>query len=260
MIRINKLLLVAGLIAAFVFPCGRIPAQQDSIRLSVVPDSIMVNALYRGTAVEISADIPEYSAAIIKLEGTRGEMELNRKGRVAIVWLNVAHVIVKNAPEVYLLASSDKIANICTEYERERLGLGYQALKAEIIFSSDKPLTGSEFEEFIELKERSRLYNMDCKIDMEPPAGGRQRMHAYLPVPSIIPPGEYGISLYCFRDGKLVANGSAKIVIEMVGLPNLVTSLAYGHPAVHGILAIAVAILAGIVIGLIFSSRERRRR
>jgi uncharacterized protein (TIGR02186 family) len=238
--------------------CTGASADQGAADLRVSPQSIRAGTLYRGAEVHIAADIPLSDGAVIKIEGGNKELVLNRKGKLGIVWLNVAKVMVKNAPQIYILASSDALEEICSQEDRKRLGLGFDALKGELEFESEKPLTGSEFHEFLKLKRHSGAYSADQSAELKPAGAGRQELSAVLSVPPTIPPGEYKVLLYYFRDRSLAGEAEATLSIEEVGFPLLMTDLAYEHAGPYGILAIVVAMVAGVVIGLVFSARRGR--
>jgi hypothetical protein len=96
---------------------------------------------------------------------------------------------------------------------------------------------------------------MNVKVDLVSTGSGQKELSAILPVPPTVPPGSYTVLLYCFKDGKPVERGSAELSIVRVGLARVMASLAYSEPAVYGVVAIVVAMIVGIGMGIIFSSR-----
>lgn len=239
--------------------CFAGPGEVEAVTMEVVPQSIEVGLFYHGAEVRVNAGIPQSDGAIIKIEGVPGEIVLNRKGKLGFIWLNVAQVTVKNAPQVYILASSGALNDICTAEDRERLGLGFEALRGRISFESRKPLKGSEFEEFLKLKRHSGTYHEARRIDLGRAGEGRQEVSAVLLLPAGIPPGEYGVRLYCFSRRTLTAEAAADLFVEKVGVPLLMTDLAHRYGAAYGALAVVIGMAAGILIGLVFGSRRRGR-
>ena len=241
--------------------CGvNTPDEAAAIRLTAAPDHIRIGALYHGTDVRVTADVPPCDGVVVKMEGKDQEVTVNKRGRVFGIWLNVARVTVRSAPQAYVLAASDPLERICSTQEREELGLGFDALRSRISFSSDKPLTGSEFDEFLDLKRHSGTYAVSTDVHVAPAHAGGQDVSAVLPVASAMPCGEYTVRLYCFKHGSLLEDVATQISIESVGLPHLITTLAFDHAAAHGVLAICAALVAGSVMGVIFSSKTRRRK
>lgn len=238
---------------------GVVPADSSPGSFMISPAHIRIGTFYRGTTARAAAEVPPCEGTVMKLVGEDENVVLNRKARVGIVWLNVAKVTVKDAPRVYLLAASGDLAGICPKQERERLELDYDSLRRRVSFESDGPLMGGEFADFVALKEHSGTYDTGGRIVMQPGQEGGQRLSAELAIPSAMPPGRYMLRLYCFEAGSLAYEDSSQITIEKVGLPRLMTNLAYNHAAIYGIVAIVVAMGMGVVMGLLFNARSGGR-
>jgi uncharacterized protein (TIGR02186 family) len=237
-----------------------VPAQtpDDSlVNVTLVPDHVDVGTFYRGAKVQVSANVARCDGAVLILQAGNRSVTLNRKGRVAGVWLNVAQVKVSNVPDVYILAASDRLEDICSPEVRQQLGLGLDFLRGQMKFTCEKPLTGSEFDEFLKLKSSSGTYNTDVTIKLAPAGAGRQEVSAVLPIPATIPPQTYNVLLYCFIDGKPVERGVGTLIIERVGLARFMANLAHEKAALYGVLAIVVAMVVGIGMGVIFSSMPK---
>jgi uncharacterized protein (TIGR02186 family) len=219
----------------------------DELHLKALPDHIDAGTLYRGAKVHITATVPSGCDAVVKIEGQDSEVELNRKGKLAVIWLNVARIVVKNAPQVYILAASKELTDICSQKERENLGLGFDVLRERMTFSSEKTLTGLEFGEFLKLKQHNGTYNAKTQIKLGPANNGRQKLSAILSIAAAVPPGEYTVWLYCFEQGNLTEHATVGLSIKKVGLPLYTSVLAYNHAAAYGIIAIIVAMATGIV-------------
>lgn len=232
------------------------PSPEDSlVKLSLDPAQIHVSTFYKGADIHVSANVGECDGAVLLLTAGEEEETLNRKGRVAGIWLNVAQVTVSHVPRIYILGTSDKLENICSPEAQKEFGLGEESLREQVQFTCEKPLTGSEFDEFLKLKVDNGTYNLNVKVDLVPAGPGQKELSAMLPVPPTVPPGTYTVQLYCFKDGKPVERGSAQLSIVRVGLARVMASLADNDPAVYGVVAIVVAMIVGIGMGLIFSSR-----
>lgn len=250
---------ISTLTACLCFLCamaGAQPAPTDSlVKLTLEPAQVHVSTFYRGADVHVSAELGECDGAVLLLTAGEEEETLNRKGRVAGIWLNVAQVTVNHVPRIYILGTSDKLENICSPEVQKELGLGEESLRERLEFTCEKPLTGSEFDEFLKLKVDNGTYNMNVKVDLTPAGPSHKELSAVLPVPPTVPPGTYTVMLYCFKDGKPIERGSAELSIVRVGLAKVMASLAHSDPAVYGVVAIVVAMIVGIGMGVIFSSR-----
>jgi uncharacterized protein (TIGR02186 family) len=204
--------------------------------------------------VQISADVSDCDDAVIVLKGKEEEVTLNRKGRVAGIWLNVAQITISGLPDAYILATSDDLDSICSPREQEKLMLGKQALRGLMQISSNKPLTGKEFEEFLKLKTHNGTYDMKEKVEFEPARQGMEKVSSHFKIPSVMPPGTYDIHLLCFKQGKLEKEMKSELKIERISMPRLMISLAHKHAALYGLFAILVAMGVGILMDVIFNS------
>jgi uncharacterized protein (TIGR02186 family) len=227
--------------------------------VQVIPDNIEVGTFFNGLQVKVTAEIPYSNDVIVKLVGKEKEMELNKKGKKGIIWLNLSKVKVENAPSIYILSCTDRLEKICSDEEQEKEMLGYNSLKGRVAFKSDLPLTGIEFDEFIKLKEHSGYYNIDNKARIKSISDGKQFLEATLEIPSFISADDYNVVIYCFKDRNLIDKTIVKLSVEEVGLPLLITNLAKGSPAIYGILAIVVAMIAGGIIGLVFTKKRSNK-
>jgi uncharacterized protein (TIGR02186 family) len=249
-------------VLASLFKQDPLPAQiPDAAKhVSVVPDLIRINAFFKGTDVNVRADLPyACDGAVVKIQGTDEKETLSKKGKVSIVWLNVDEITVTNAPGVYILNSSGPLDKICALKEQNRLLLGYEALKERIRIQSKKSMSGSEFSEFLILKEHSGSYQRSTAAQLVSEAADKTIFKAMLHIPPVMPSGTYQIQLYFFENFVLRGQAQAPLRVEKVGIPHHLYSLAFNHPAAYGLLAIVIAMATGILMGVIFGSRSRRK-
>jgi len=229
------------------------PAEAATLQLE--PAEIDVGLFYHGADVKVSAEVAPCDGAVVVMEAGAEELTFNRKGREAGIWLNVAQITISNVPRVYLMGSSKSLDQICSQATQRELGLGIASLRDRVKIDSEKPLVGSELDEFLDLKKKAGVYSQDVPVSLTPVAGDREALSATLSIPATVPPGEYNVVLLSFVNGQPVRKWTTSLVIRRVGLANLLTTLAYDRAAVYGVLAIAIAIVVGIVMGMIFHSR-----
>jgi len=222
--------------------------------LTITPENIQIGTFFHSADIQVSADVVDCDAAVIVLEGSSEKVTLNRKGRVGFIWMNTAQITISGLPRIYIMAASDALNNICTDSLREQLQIGAESLKPLMEVHSEQPFTGSEFDQFLELKKHNGMYDTKNKIVLEPEIGNRVRLTSSLRIPSQMPPGVYDMYLYCFKDGNLVEKQATQFDIERAGLPQLMINLAYNHAALYGLIAIVIAMIVGIIMGVVFSS------
>jgi len=249
----------------FIFVGGihavQIPGEEEETNLSVDPEAIHIDAFYKGTDVVVRADLPAAcDGAVVKIQGTDEEITLNRKGKVYFFWLNVDDVTISGAPVVYILDSTAPLQQISSPEAQKELLLGYEALQGHLNIRGHKTLSGSEFSEFIKLKENNGAYRQSAAGQLLPGDDGTHvSFESVLSIPSVMPSGTYQVLLYWFKDRIQVGESSCRLDVDKVGVPRYLHALAFEHPALYGLFACIVAMATGIVMGLIFGSRSRRK-
>jgi uncharacterized protein (TIGR02186 family) len=236
-------------------------AQDVLAQINIAPDLIRIHAFYKGENVNIRAELPDgCDGAVLKIQGEDEEITLNRKGRISIFWLNVDEVTVSKAPGIYMVNSSGPLDRISTLKDQIAWTLGYKALQQRIQIQSRNELSGSEFSEFVALKEHNGSYQSATSAQLTQDPANRPTLKAVFKIPPVMPSGNYQIQLFCFKNLVFIGQTSGRLRVEKVGLPNLLYSLAYAHPAAYGLLAIIIAMATGIMMGVIFGSRSRRKQ
>ena len=247
--------LPAALLLAMMPPSA---SAADS-ELRVAPDSIRVGAFFGGAQVKVSAEIPEGSDAVIEVIGREIEEQLLRKGRHWDIWMNVGEIDIDGAPCLYLARSTKPASPEPAGFD---LPCGYNDLEKSVSFRGD--VRGLRririFDEFIKLKESEKLYGVHRgTLQVSPLPGGRSLVQGTFAIPSKAAPGTYEVRLSAFTEGRLVESGSCRFGIRLAGLPALLSSLARGHGALYGLLAVGVAALFGYLTGIVFRGAKRSR-
>jgi hypothetical protein len=176
--------------------------------------------------------------------------------------MNVGEIDIEGAPSVYFAQSSypESLSQSAAEMD-----FGYGALERRVSFLGD--VTGLShlkiFDEFVKLKESEELYRVEPgALRLTRAASGARGVSGTFAIPSRIQPGTYRVVLSVLRDGRRVETRTGSVEVRMVGLPALLKDLARHHGALHGLLAIVVAVAFGYLTGVVFKrmpadSRDR---
>ena len=79
--------------------------------------------------------------------------------------------------------------------------------------------------------------------------GGRHTYYINTPWPYQAPPGDYLVTVYAVKDGKVVEQAESTVLVEQVGTVKALSSMAKNHGALYGLLSIMVALGAGFGVG-----------
>ncbi len=81
---------------------------------------------------------------------------------------------------------------------------------------------------------------------------GRSLFRGSVELPVNVPIGRYATQVFLFRDGKLLSESQSSLQVEKVGFERLVYLLAFRHPLIYGLLAVAIAVGAGLIAWAFF--------
>jgi len=215
-----------------------------------------IGLMYNGDYIYFFGGVPDDSVdVIVKLTSTdQVPISVTRKGRVALIWMNVKQFTVTGLPLLYKIHSTRPINEIVSPDLAGSLGIGYEVLKngmeLELVRGQDEPDDRDVvFDGILQLKRESNLYNIDEKrIEI---TGGKLFKH-YFRFPPAAKEGKYRAESFTFRNGKLIGKGVDEIVIRKGGIEAAFTNLAFGHPVAYGAIAVVVALGMGLLVGFVF--------
>jgi uncharacterized protein (TIGR02186 family) len=207
----------------------------------------------------ISGTAPEDAQIIIKIVSPTKEFKLNKSGKgLGFVWLPVSHAEIKKLSGMYALLSSGKLSAILTSDQQKANGLSpdYQEIysQAEIHFKTpprEEEAAGLKKEYIsglIKILEQGGLYQI--KENAVRLAGNQ--FTAQIKHPADAPLGEYRVTCYAVKEGKIALLAEDKFQVKQTGLADWLTRQAGSNAVIYGIMAAIIAVAAGIFVGLIF--------
>lgn len=234
---------------------GGVPAKhaiQGPITCEVIPDVISIDSFYHGAKLLITGKSDPKDEIIIVISSPTGESSLKYMGKAAgLFWMKIGDMEFKPVSNVYLVYTTGKLEEITTPAERMKRRLGYDALKSQIEITSSKGPVDKErwFNEFIKFKEKDRLYGVNEGVVVKDGKGGYSLKINW---PYQAPPETYTIEAFAVRDGIAYAKATQELIIKKTGMVKLLSDLAFKNAAIYGLIAIIIAMIAGLVVGLIF--------
>lgn len=251
-LRVGSIAVVLGLPWILGVPWGALAC---SVHLEVVPEMVGIGAFFQGRKVMVSATVPNGAAAVVEILGSSVSERLMHKGRWGPLWVNRGEVEVSDAPSLYLAASTEPAL---LHNPSDFRAWGYGALSERIQFRgvvSDEN-RGWFLREFLRLKETEGLYGIfPGEAQASSLEGDCPKVTTSFFLRSNVKPGRYEVRLSLVENGELKRQTSAFMEVRLVGLPALLRSLAYEHPLLYGVLAVVLAMMAGLLIGHVFKGR-----
>jgi uncharacterized protein (TIGR02186 family) len=234
------------------------PEAQEKVLTAASKNVVEIGLSYRGDRIFFFGVNPvPGSDVVIKLTAEKEEaVKLSMKGRVGPFWMTVKQYEVTGAPFIYKIHASKPLNQIVSPETARELELGYDAvrhrMKLRLIRGEAAPNDPEVvWKGLLKIKERANLYNIVEDPKRLEIAEGKLFKH-YFRFPAAATEGRYLVESYCFQKGQLVAYGKDEIQIKKVGVENWLTQTAKNKAAFYGILAVLIAMGAGLLVGVIF--------
>jgi hypothetical protein len=229
----------------------------EALRVGVTPETLSIGALYEGTEVSVTGELPPDCEAVVRIIGTSSDLSLKKKGKVfEILWMNRETVVFEDIPGVFLISTSGNPEKVLGQPCENDCGwqLGLPALFARTKISPESPDKRALFQELLQLKKSEGLYVTSEGLHYANVNDLRRTFEARISLSSRFPPGKYAVEVYALREGKVIDRATRDLTARLEGLPAILSVLAFNHGALYGILATVIAIGAGLFTGFVFGT------
>jgi pyruvate,water dikinase len=237
------------------------PAPAEEI-FSVEPNYISAGTFYSGATLHIRGRIGERSQVAIRVMGPSEHHTFNRRGKMwGLIWGGVEHVTFHHAPSLYAVYTATALPAVAPAAVRARLRLGYETLEAGMEVVGTQVDKREMLDNFVRLKEREGLYRLaPGAVHLAEAENGERSFEATVPFPATAPQGEIEVAVFELADGVVVADQTARVRLERVGLPAFLFRLAHERGTLFGLLTVFVLLATGVGVDLLGSRKTRRGR
>jgi uncharacterized protein (TIGR02186 family) len=193
---------------------------------------------------EISVQGLDYDIIVVVQSEPR-DLVIRKKENVAGIWINNQNEIVRGVPGYYVIDSTRPLDEFLSPLDQRTLGLGLKNIKV----TNDDDIEVDEYKEaLIRNMVSRRLYQEDSGNVI---VKDEILFRANLDFPSNMPVGKYKADVYLVRDGNIIINHSTDLLVDKIGIERLIYNLAHEFPPFYGILAVIIAITAGLFSGFV---------
>jgi uncharacterized protein (TIGR02186 family) len=231
---------------------------QQKVVTAASKNLIEIGVSYRGDQIHFFGVNPVPGTdLIIRLTAEKDEeVKLSVKGKVGPFWMTVKQYDVTGIPFMYKIHASKPVSQIISEATAQELELGYPAIRHRMKMHLARGTAAPDdadkvFKGLLKIKEEAILYNIVEDPKRLEVAEGRLFKH-YFRFPPAATEGRYLVESFCFDKGQLVGYGKDVIEIKKVGVEHWLTHTSQHHPVFFGIIAVLIAVGAGLLVGVIF--------
>jgi hypothetical protein len=227
------------------------------------PNLVRIGAFFHGARIDFHGTGPAGSRPVIEVVGENKREILMKKGRLGLLWLNVGEVHFDGIPNLYLLLwpsgdSSSRPSKKMSFGDMREWGYNLLKERAQIKGSEvDEAEKSRLFKEFVRLKESEGLYGLFPNGIRLEAAKNAVTFEGTFWFPPKVTPGGYEVRLHLIKGDKVVHRVSTKLKVVKVGIPAILSSLAFRQEGIYGTTAVIVAITMGFLVGLIFRGKGR---
>ena len=206
---------------------------------------IRITTAFSGTEVLLfgAAEEPGTEVAVT-VRGPVRDTTVRRKSRVGPLWINTDSLVFRAVPSFYAVATSEPLEALTDAATLARHELGVEDLRLQPLDTEGH--TPGEIEAFRAALAR----NMQRVGLFVSGAGhvsflGETLFRTRLFFPANVPPGLYQVQVLQLVNGEVVGAQASALEISKAGLEADIYELALRQPALYGLVAIVLALLAG---------------
>jgi len=250
--RRSALLLAAAALAAAMLGSSMFagaPARAQALIADLSNHLIAITTGFTGTEVLLFGAVEEDGDVVVIVRGPVGGVAVRRKDRIAGVWANSGRLDFAEVPSYYAVAASKPLAEIGNPQLLSRHGIGLDFLRLapaeDVAEAVQQPFRAA----LVRIKQRENLYSADvARVTFL----GKRLFRTTVAFPANVPVGSYLVEVLLVREGEVVSAQTTPLIISKIGLGADIYDFAHNQAALHGVVAIFVALMAGWAAHLAF--------
>jgi uncharacterized protein (TIGR02186 family) len=228
-------------------------AQSAQVSAALLEDAVLVTSSFTGAKVTVFGSVRGGGASntdiVVTVRGPDRPAWIGKRKRTAGLWIGEDRIYFAAAPTFFGVASARPLEQIAPKDTLSLYGL-LPAGQLDIARkSAGEPLRRELEGAFVAQRQGEKLYVED--------AGGVRLLkgdlfRADLQMPDRTPPGLYTAKVMVFRNGRPFQSTLSTLVVSKVGAERFIFEFARDHAALHGLLGVAIALLAGFTASSLF--------
>ncbi len=225
-------------------------AQAQPLIADLSDHLIGISTSFTGTSVVLfgATDGPGDIVAVIR--GPANEVTVRRKGRLGPIWINARQVTFRDVPGFYAVGASRSLAAIAPAQVRALHQIGVENLRMPVVGSGRADAV--EFREaLLKLQQEHGLFPTTTgTIDFL----GERLFRSTIVFPANVPTGRYTVEVFLVRNGEVVTAQTTPLEVSKIGVDAQLYDFADRQAAIYGLVAVAMAVMAGWAATLPFRS------
>lgn len=224
-----------------------------AVSLGLSHNQVSVTTGFSGEQEFLFGNATRATDIVVRVTSMKGAADLSRKKRIGPFWLNGGKFHLANAPKLLYLLSNRPLAEIASRDELKRYGLTFRSNLAPLPASTHTRHGKDLNAMFVRLKENNGSYQ---KVSDDVRIRRGSQFLASFTLPAGTPIGAYRVSMYAFRNGRMIEQQSANFRVREVGLERWVSRTAVHDAGTFGVLFTLIAITLGLSVSMSLQPRR----
>jgi hypothetical protein len=251
MVARPPILIVSVALAALV-TAGAAAGVDVATPFRVEPDRVSVGTFFRGGTIRVTGALEPGSDVIVVFTGRIVEETYNRKGRIGPFWATVGKVTIGDVPALHLIASGAPVSSLLSRAAIDEHLVDLDALVHRATLHPADLDRDAVVAEYLKLKRRQGVVGLfEGAVQIRGSSRDRS-FEATIPWPTAAPAGTYRVVVRHVRDLIVIREETRPLEVAYVGLPRLISHLAFERSLAYGVLSVVIALSVGLVMGLLF--------
>lgn len=235
-------------VCASLGTAGSAAAAQNELVTQLAQSHVDITARFTGERVLIFGAVSHPGDVVIKVASPDETVAITRKAQYGPFWLTAGKFTVEDAPGLLYMLSTRPVGELLDSARRDRYGL---SLRHNLQGARAKGLPAGMDnwqDAFLQLKANDGYYLKDGQaVKMV----GDRLFSASVALPAKLPLGEYQLTIYLVREGKVVAQQTRKLDVREVQMERWISDVAFQHSWLFGTLFVLLAMVIGLVLGIV---------
>ena len=241
-LRLLGATVVAAAVVMHVATLAAAEGSEEPLLIALSTQRIEIDSSFSGTSILLFGATDLAGDVVVSVRGPEEPVVVRRKRRSFGVWVNRESIAFRNVPGYYAVAASRPLEEIAPAELLDRGQLGSGRLLLEAIWFD----TSGEADEFRAALHRHR--ERDALYRSEPGTVefiDERLFRTTIELPAHVPTGDYLVEALLVVDGEILSTRSAPLSIEKGGFSADISAFARADAALYGVVAIALALMAG---------------
>lgn len=214
----------------------------EPLLIALSTQRIEIDSSFAGTSILLFGATDVAGDVVVSVRGPEEPVVVRRKRRSFGLWVNREAIAFRNVPGYYAVAASRPLEEIMPAELLDQKQLGSDRVLLEAIWFD----TSGDADEFRAALHRHReqdsLYRAQpAQVELI----DERLFRTTIELPANVPTGAYRIDALLLVDGEILSARTAALRIEKTGFSAEIHDFTFEDEALYGIIAIALALVAG---------------